>query len=165
MHDSVIYENSSFNNPDNYALSKLSAEFIVRLCTNYQIIRFPSIYGADMTHKTFIPKLLEQAKKEKITLYGDGARMQNYINVEDAVGYLISASNQKESGIYLGVFNRSYSNKEVAKCVHKFIPKCKIQYIGKDNSPSFVYNNLLTRKQLGFEPKISLEEGIGRMFK
>lgn len=166
VHESVIFENSSFNHPDDYALSKLSAEFILKFNADYQIIRFSSIYGENMTHKTFIPKLIEQAKKnKKLILYGKGSRLQNYIYVEDAVGYLISAVNQKESGIYLGVSSKSYSNTYVAKTIQKLIPGCKIQYTGEDKSSSFVYDNLYTKKILDFEPQYSLKEGIGRMLK
>ncbi len=165
-HDLVISEKSLFNNPDDYALSKLSAEFILKFSAGYQIVRFSSIYGEGMRFKTFIPTLLEQAKKNKeLTLFGKGSRLQNYIYVEDAVGYLISAVNKKKSGIYLGVFNRSYSNTDVAKVIQKYIPGCQIQYSGEDNSPSFVYNNLSTKKQLNFNPQYFLEEGIGRMLK
>lgn len=165
-HAEVILENSSFNNPDSYALSKLSAEFILRFSTNCQIVRFSSIYGVGMRPTTFIPKLIKGAKKnKKLTLFGDGSRLQNYIYVEDAVGYLMSTVDQKKSGIYLGVFNKSYSNKDVAETIKKYIPDCKIEYLREDNSPSFEYNNASTRKQLGFEPKYSLDEGIVRMLK
>lgn len=163
-HNSVIFENSSFNNPNNYALSKLSAEFILKFSANYQIVRFSSIYGEGMTLKTFIPKLLEQAKtNKKLMLFGTGARLQNYVYIEDAVGYLISAVSQKNSGIYLGVAERSYSNTEVARVVQNLVPGCKIQYSGEDDSPSFVYDNSYSQKILKFKPRFSLEEGIRSM--
>lgn len=163
-HDSTIIEDSVFNNPNNYALSKLSAEFILKVSANYQIVRFSSIYGEGMTLKTFIPKLLEQAKtNKKLMLFGTGARLQNYVYIEDAVGYLISAVSQKNSGIYLGVAERSYSNTEVARVVQNLVPGCKIQYSGEDNSPSFVYNNSYSQKILRFKPRFSLEEGIRSM--
>lgn len=164
IHNSIIRENSSFNNPDSYALSKLSAEFVLRFNINYQIVRFSSIYGTGMTHKTFIPKLIEQARKnQKLLLYGKGSRLQNYIYVEDAVGYLISAASQKKSGIYLGVGKRSYSNTGVARLVQNLFPGCETQYSGEDTSPSFVYDNSLTQKMLKFKPRFSLEEGIRSM--
>lgn len=163
-HNSVIFENSPFNNPDNYAMSKLSAEFILKFSPNYQIIRFPSIYGQGMTHKTFIPKLLEQATKgKKMMLFGTGSRLQNYIFIEDAVGYLIAAASLKKSGIYLGVAERSYSNTEVARVVQNLVPGCKIQYSGEDHSSSFVYNNSYSQKVLKFKPHFSLEKGIRSM--
>ncbi|MBI2085900.1 NAD(P)-dependent oxidoreductase [Candidatus Daviesbacteria bacterium] len=164
VHDSIISENSSFNNPDNYALSKLSAECILKFSSSYRIVRFSSIYGQGQTLKTFIPKLLEQAKvNKKLTLFGTGARLQNYIYIEDAVGYLIAAVSPKVSGIYLGVAGRSYSNTEVAGIIQNLVPGCKIQYRGEDNSPDFVYDNSYSQKILKFKPRFSLEEGIGEM--
>ncbi len=164
IHDSIISENSSFNGPNSYALSKLSGEYILRFGTSYQIIRFSSIYGSGMNTKTFIPKLLEQARKnKKIIIFGNGSRLQNYLYIEDAVGYLISAVSQKESGIYLGVFGKSYSNVEVAEIIQKVVTGCKIQYKGEDRSPSFVYDNSFTQKLLKFNPNYDLEMGIRSM--
>lgn len=163
-HNSTIFEESSFNNPTLYGLSKLAAESILKFHPDFQIIRFSSIYGEGMTRKTFIPKLLEQAKtNKKLMLFGTGARLQNYVYIEDAVGYLISAVSQKNSGIYLGVAERSYSNTEVARVVQNLVPGCKIQYMGEDDSPSFVYDNSYTQKILKFKPRFSLEEGIRSM--
>lgn len=163
-HNSTIFEDSTFNNPSLYGLSKLAAESILKFHPDFQIIRFSSIYGMGMTVKTFIPKLLEQAKRnKKIILFGTGARLQNYVYIDDAVDYLISVVSQKNSGIYLGVGERSYSNTEVARVVQSFVPGCKIQYIGKDGSPSFVYDNPSTRKILKFKPRFLLEEGIRSM--
>ncbi len=165
-HNSTIFEDSSFNNPNAYGLSKLAAESILKFQGDYQIVRFSSIYGKGMNSKTFIPKIIEEAKKnKKITLFGNGSRLQDYLYVEDAINYLIATANRKESCIYLGVFGRSYSNLDVAKVVQKFIKDCKINYEGEDKSPSFMYNNSRTRKLLKFKPKYSLEKGIEDMFK
>lgn len=166
INKSVIYENSKINKEDLYGLSKLKAESILRFQKNYQIIRFSSMYGKGMNKVTFIPKIIRAAKKnKKITIHGNGSRLQNYLYVDDAVDYLYVASKRHKSGIYLGVYDKSYSNNEVAKIVQKFIPGCKIDYVGDDNSPSFVYNNSLTKKMLKFSPKIPLEEGIRKIIK
>lgn len=166
IHNSIISENSSFNSPNSYALSKLAGEYIVSFTANYQIVRFPSIYGNGMNTKTFIPKLLEQAKqKKKITLFGNGSRLQNYLYIEDAVGYLLSAMSQEQPGIYLGVYGKSYSNTEVARIIQKVITGCNINYEGEDNSPSFIYNNSITKQLLGFNPIYNLETGIGSTIK
>lgn len=165
-HNSTIFEDSSFNNPNIYGLSKLAAESILRFHGDYQIIRFSSIYGKGMNSKTFITKVMEEAKKnKKITLFGNGSRMQDYLYIDDAINYLIAVSMCKESGIYLGVFGKSYSNTDVAKVIQKFIKNYEINYIDEDNSSSFVYNNSLTRKLLKFRPQYSLEEGIEDMLK
>lgn len=166
-HNCVIFENSPFNNPNIYALSKLSGECILRFSPDFQIVRFSSLYGNGMNTATFIPKILKHAKENgKITLFGNGSRLQDYLYIKDAVGYLISTLSQKESGTYLGVFGKSYSNTEIAEIVTKYVSGCKIQYDEKeDNSPSFIYNNSATRKLLKFDPKYNLETGIGEIIK
>lgn len=165
-HNSTIFENSSFNNPTLYGLSKLAAESILKFHPDFQIVRFSSIYGKGMNSKTFLPKVIEEAKKnKKITIFGDGSRLQDYLYIDDAIAYLIAASKNKESGIYLGVYGKSYSNTDLAKIIQKFIKDCKIYYEGEDKSPSFVYNNSLTTKLLNFRPQYSLEKGIEDMLK
>ncbi len=160
----IVYENSPINEPNLYGLSKLKAESILKSHKNFQIIRFSSIYGHGMNENTFIPKIIKDAKeKKKVTLNGTGSRLQNYIYIDDAVEYLYAASKRPQPGVYLGVYPKSYSNSEVAKIIQKFIPGCKINYEGDDNSPSFIYNNSLTKSYLKFNPEIPLEDGIRRI--
>lgn len=163
-HKDVITETSDFHNPSLYGLTKIAAETMLRFCKNYQIIRFSSLYGAGMSSDTFLPKIIEHAKHDKqITLFGDGSRLQDYIHVSDATGYLMAAVQRDESGIYLGVYGSPYSNSQVATIVQQHVPGCTIRYTGEDNSPSFSYNNAMTRKQLHFQPTVPLEEGIGEL--
>ncbi len=163
-HDSTIVEESSFNNPNAYALSKLAGECILRFGKNYQIIRFSSLYGTGMNAQTFIPKILKEAREDgKITIFGNGSRLQNYLYIEDAVGYLIAALSQKQSGFYLGVFGRSYLDKEVAEIIQGSIDECKIEFTGGDNSSSYVYNNSYTNEVLKFTPQYPLDKGIRKM--
>lgn len=165
-HNSTIFEDSSFNNPNLYGLSKLAAESILKFHPDFQIIRFSSIYGEGMNSQTFLPKVVEEAKKnKKITLFGNGSRLQDYLYIDDAVSYLIAASKSKKPGIYLGVCGKSYSNTDVAKMIQKFIRNCEINYEGLDNSSSFVYNNSLTGKLLNFSPQFDLEKGFESIIK
>lgn len=164
--DLTISENSSFVDPTLYGLSKLGGEFILQSHPDYQIIRFTSIYGQGMYPDTFIPKILNEAQKKKIiTLFGKGSRLQNYLYIEDAIGYIMAAAKRKESGIYLGVDSKSYSNAQVAGIIQKLIPGCKINYVGSDNSPSFVYNNSVSTKLLDYSVQFTLEKGIQHLIK
>ena len=163
-HRGTIKEDSSLNQPGNYGLSKLAGEVFLRFHPKHQIIRFSSLYGYGMYEKTFIPlKIVEARKHKTITLFGDGSRRQDYLYIDDAVGYLIAAAYRKEPGVYLGVNGNSYSNTEVGEIIKNQLLGCKLNYVGSDNDLSFVYNNLLTRKILKFTPKISFKEGIKKM--
>lgn len=161
VHGTEVSEFSSFNNPSLYGLTKISAESIVRFHQNYQIVRYPSLYGQGMNQTTFLPTIVREAKKlKRITLFGNGSRFQNYLHVHDAVEYLLAAAARTESGVYLGVDYKSYSNVEVAKIVKRYVPDCSIRLVGKDESPSYRYNNTLSQKLLKYKPCILLENGI-----
>lgn len=166
IHRTIISENSSFNNPNLYGLSKISAETILKLHSNYQIIRFSSIYGEGMNQNTFIPQIIQSATNDKkITVFGDGSRLQDYLYIDDAVAYCFKAAEQNTSGVYLGINGKSYSNKEVAKIIQELIPDCKIQYKDKDYNPSFIYENSLTKQLLQFTPSVNLEDGLRKVIK
>lgn len=160
-HEEVITESSGYNNPSFYGLTKLAGETIVQFHEHYQIIRFSSLYGTGMNPSTFLPTIIDDAKFKKLmTIHGEGTRYQDYLHVDDAVGYLVSAATCNISGIYLGVNGVSCSNIEVAECIRKYVKNCSIQNVGNDDSPSFRYNNDITKNILKFTPKISLEKGI-----
>lgn len=159
-HTDVINEYSSYNSPNFYGLTKLAAETIIQTHNSYSIVRFSSIYGKHMSNEVFMSRIISDAKfKKEITLYGNGERKQNYIYVEDAVTYLLLAAEQRSNGIYLGVNNKSFSNKQIAETIKKYVI-CNIQYTGIDNSPSYIYDNTLTRKSLGDIQCTDLNVGI-----
>ncbi len=163
-HKSVISESSDFDNPNLYGLTKLAGETIVRFHPRHQIIRFSSVYGPGMYPGTFLPSMIREAKRfKRITVYGNGLRVQDYLHVDDAVGYLLAAATRDESGTYLGVYGSSFSNNETARIVERYVSGCTIRHVGKDGTPSFRYNNALTKKLLNYKPLIFLEKGIRDM--
>ena len=159
--EKILNENSPFNNPNKYGLSKLAAEYIIQSHSSYRILRFSSLYGKRMNQSTFLPAILDQAIKHKsITLLGEGKRRQDYLYIDDAANYCIAAALSKHSGIYLGVNGKSYTNSQVAEIVAKNDRGCNILYTGVDKSPSFIYDNSHSLKALKFKPHYSLEKGI-----
>ncbi len=164
-HTEVITESSAFNNPNFYAMTKLAAETILRFHPCYQIVRFSSLYGKGMNPSTILPSIINDAKKKKrITLYGSGSRVQDYLYVDDAVGYLLASAACSKSWAYLGVNGCSHSNAEVAEIVKSFVKGCTVRYRDEDTSPSFRYNNDLTMNTLQYKPQISFAEGVERLF-
>lgn len=162
IQQNVINEEASFINPNLYGFSKLCGEFIMRDFGVGVYLRLTALYGQGMNCKLFIPKIIHNAKyNQKIILYGEGTRLQDYLHVRDAAKLSIKvALKGVNSKTYLGVYGKSFSNFEVAKKVQTFFPDCRIEFSGKDNTPSFVYNNEWTKKQLQFQPQYCLEEGI-----
>ncbi|WP_226063983.1 NAD-dependent epimerase/dehydratase family protein [Kaistella polysaccharea] len=155
-----IVENSPFVNPGTYALSKLAGEFIVQSLERYSIVRLAYVYGPKMTNTSFIPSLIKSARNHnKITLFGEGEREQDYIYVDDAADLCIMAANTHTNDIYLGATGKSTSNLEVANEIKKFI-NCEIVLTGTENASSFYFDPSLTFKKLNWKPATSLSQGI-----
>lgn len=159
--DKVITEQTAFYNPTLYGLTKLAGEITLKFHPKHVIFRFSSLYGKGMYNKTFLPIICKHAKdNQRITLYGDGSRKQNYLHVSDAARLCVLASESESYGIYLGVSSTSYSNKEVAETVTALVPNCDITYTGQDSSKSFLYDNSLTKKTFKWTENVSLRGGI-----
>jgi len=73
-----------------YRSSKQACELIIEnyheeYCLPYTILRYGSLYGPRADENNWIYKVLNQALTEsKITRYGDGEELRDYIHVEDA---------------------------------------------------------------------------------
>lgn len=159
----LLNEASEIINPTAYGLSKLSGEMITAAHRNYAIVRFSSLYGSGMYSGTFIPYIINDAKsKGAINLLGEGLRKQNYIHISDAAEYCIHAALHGINDIYLGVYTKSYQNREVAEIISS-LTGCAVNYTGVDNSPSYEYDNIKTLERLKFTPGIPLEEGLNQM--
>jgi UDP-glucose 4-epimerase len=159
----VVTEFSPFNNPGIYAQSKLSGEFIVKVLSNYAIVRLAYIYGPGITNSSFIPAIITSAKKQKkITLFGQGEREQDYIFIDDAVDLCIASALNDNNNIYLGATGISISNKIVSQEIQKYTD-CVIEFKGKETGQSFYFNPKVTFEILNWKPKISFEEGVKKM--
>ena len=99
-------------------------------------------------------------KDKKINVWGDGKRLQNYIEANDAAKYLINTTKCKNNDIFLGTGSSEISNKELAELICNYVDDVVISFINEDNSPSFKYDNNRTLKMLNWSPEINLEQGI-----
>jgi len=158
----VIDESSCMYPPNNYAISKLWAEELVRRKPSHAIVRFSSIYGEGMRENTIIPNYVNQALgKGEIEVWGTGSRKQNYIHVSDAAQLMLDAAISSENGIYLGVDVHEYTNLELAEIIAS--KTCAtIKFVNSDSSLSASYDNTKTRAMLNWKPAISFEAGIGQ---
>jgi UDP-glucose 4-epimerase len=158
-------ENGYFANPNLYGLSKIAGESIIKNLPNHAIIRFSSLYGAGMTDKTFLPKIIQQAiQNQKMVIYGNGSRQQDYFHIEDAANLCIKAALATENNIFLGVQGNSISNLQIAKYIQEQLPNVEIEYKGEDNSPSFQYNNDFTKQKLDFVPQKNIKTELIKLF-
>jgi UDP-glucose 4-epimerase len=154
-----------FNQPDLYGMSKLAGEAIIRNHRQFFILRFSSLLGRGMKPATMVPRMVEAALQTgKITVYGDGSRDQNYLDVRDAAQMCLAAATLAENGIALGVGTRSYSNRAVAEIVQG-ATGATVVFQGQDSSPSFEYDAAESYRMLNFAPRFTLEQTIVEMIR
>lgn len=141
-HDVQINEDSGFNIPKVYGLSKIANEFLIKSLESYIIIRPTYLYGDDMNKNSLLPFWINKAKKDKvITIYGDGSRKQDYLHINDFVDLCWKVTNtERTNDIIVAATGKSLSNFEVAQFICNNIKGVAIKFFGEDNSASSFYD-------------------------
>lgn len=143
-----------------YGLHKLLAEkecerinsFIVRLFNAYG----PGGHGA-------INKFAELIKNDKeIVLFNDGSHTRDYVYINDIVSALILGLKSKP-GVYNIASGKETSLKEVIDAISKELnkkPRIKYNILKEGDAPRSVADISKAKKEIGWQPEISLKEGI-----
>ena len=122
-----------------YGVSKLAGEYVVRLAASHAVIRFSSLLGAGMPAETFVPRILSDARRHgRITLFGSGERLQNYLDVRDAAGMCLRALQMASNFVTFGVGSKSWTNRAVADLIAERLG-AQVDLQGLDASLSCVY--------------------------
>ena len=162
-HECEITIDSISKSPNAYAKSKLEAEREIKNHHSYAIIRFTSLIGAGMTIESFVPKMVrDAAENARITLFGSGSRLQNYLDVRDAAELCIKAGQVKENFTILGVAEKSYSNLEMAKIISR-LTNAEIEMIGDDYHASKTYDHETSHGMVNFTPRYLIEDTLKSM--
>lgn len=166
LSDQPISELSKLNPESSYGLSKLWAELIVNNHSGGGVnVRISSLFGENMNCNTFLPLIMKDSILEnKISLYGDGSRLQNYIYVDDVAHILYCALDYNEDMPLLAVNNKSYSNLEVANIIKSNEPNLEINFKLSDESYSSKYDNNNTMRYLNLTFANSFHKQIIKTF-
>jgi len=169
-----LSENSKTVPISPYGESKLGMEEIVKeLSKMYGLnavnLRFFNIYGIGQSpeYAGVITKFLQKIKENKpLEIFGDGLQTRDFVSIHDVMSSINNSMSKiegKRGYIYNIASGKSISIKDLAslmisisgkKLDIKYLPKKKgeIKYSQADIS--------LTKKELGFTPKIELKKGI-----
>lgn len=155
-HKDTITLKSCFNNPNNYGLSKIAQEFLIKSLPNYIIIRPTYLYGSGMNENSLLPIWMHKAKRDKeIIVYGDGKRKQDYLHVDDLAELCwLSTISDKNNLTVLAATGVSVSNYEIATEICKNIPDSTIQLFGEDTAESSQYDITDTQKTYNWKPEV-----------
>lgn len=130
-------------------------------------LRYFNVYGPRLNpngaYALVIGKFLQQRKEGKVlTITGDGTQTRDFTHVKDVVRANILAAKSDKVGkgevINIGA-GRNQSINRIAKLIGG-----KIEYIAPRLEPhDTLADNSLAKKLLGWEPKVSIEEGIAEL--
>jgi len=168
--------------PDNfYGWEKLYSE---KMCEAYQrdykidmrILRYHNIYGPEGTYKggrekspaAICRKVAEATNPGTITIWGDGMQTRSYCYVDDAVrGTIMLMESQYSKPTNIGS-ERLVTINELADIVIKLSGKTITKNYDLSAPQGVRGRNAditVARKVLGWEPRISLEEGLARTYR
>ncbi len=133
---------------------------------NVKILRIFNTYGPRMQVKDgrVVPNFIDQIlRNQPLTVYGNGKQTRSFCYVEDLVDGITRLLFSKLTGPVNIGNPREFTILQFAQLIRKFYnPKAEIVFksLPKDDPKQRRPDITLARKELGWEPKIPLEEGI-----
>jgi UDP-glucose 4-epimerase len=153
-----------------YGVTKLAAEQLCHLYhTNYQVpavsLRYFTVYGPRQRPDMGFHKFLRAAiRTEPIRLYGDGEQTRDFTYVHDAVNATVAAASRGVPGRVYNVGGGSrVSMNHVVEMIARVAGRQPIVEVGPAQPGDMRHTYADTsraRADLGFQPQISLEEGL-----
>jgi len=169
----LISEGDTTNPTSPYGESKLKMEQLIQSFSkkhnlNSIILRIFNVYGKGQSpeYAGVITKFLEKiTKNEPLEIFGDGVQTREFVSIDDVVDAInLTISNiQGKLDVYNIASGKSISINDLAnlmilisgkdlKIIHHPQGKGEVRFSQADIS--------LSKKELGFSPKIGLEQGI-----
>ncbi len=138
-----------------------------------RVVRIFNTYGPRMTvddGRVVSNFIIQALRGEDITIYGDGSQTRSFQYIDDLVEAMIRMMGNKND--FIGPVNlgnpKEFTIKELAEKVLAMTgSKSKIAYkpLPEDDPKQRQPDIALAKKELGWEPKIPLEEGLGKTIK
>lgn len=164
----VLTEKSEARPLSLYARTKLEAEKILE-GSNALCFRLGTLFGLsdefsrvrfDLVVNTLVMRAIFHGK---ITVFG-GTQFRPLLHVRDIAPAVRLALEKPNTGIY-NLHYENYKIADIAEAIRKHFPGLEVEAIGgqvQDNR-NYSVSSEKARQELGFEPKVSLEQGILEM--
>ncbi|MDI5887459.1 NAD-dependent epimerase/dehydratase family protein [Flavobacterium yafengii] len=164
---------SDYDVPNHYCLSKrLLTRFVndsLAKIDHYHVI-LPSIYGKNENQNRLIPYLIESLEYKKELELTAGTQIRQFLHIKDVCSFIMMLCHKNvEKGIYNLASDTQNLVKDVVELIFKHFNKDHNNALGKakrqDESMQVILLDNKKAKDLGWNPTISLEEGILDYFK
>ena len=154
-----------------YTATKLAGEYYCKAYSGLYgmevtILRYGIPYGPRARDGAVIPIFVRKAiNGEPLTIAGDGSQFRKFVYVEDlAEGNALALQSIAKNKTYNLDGKEHISIKQIAETIKKILGNVKIDYVAArpgDFSGKEVSSRLASI-ELGWEPKVSFEEGVRR---
>lgn len=156
-----------------YAIAKLAGEHYCQIANNYcdriALLRLSSVYGPGKKSdfKTVLDIFMDGVLLGKPpTIFGSGERTQDFVYLTDAARAFIAATKAKSSGVFnigSGVCTSMYELAEIIIDVIGTSSMSPIFDSRLQEGPSVNLDITRAKELLGYNPEVSLKEGIKRL--
>ncbi|QOJ79344.1 SDR family NAD(P)-dependent oxidoreductase [Infirmifilum lucidum] len=154
-----------------YGLSKLFGEEVLKLYgrygLEYVVLRLFNVYGPGQTssYAGVITRFVERAvRRQSLIIYGDGTQTRDFIHVGDVARAVGLALERKPFGEKINIASgRPVSINELASIVRRLAcEECGVEYAPpRPGDIKHSYADIRKAQSLlGFQPSISLEDGL-----
>ena len=169
--EGTVAESAPLNPSTPYAVSKAAADlFLFALVKNFQfpliMIRSTNVYGAHQQLFKIIPRTVIYIKMGKpIHLHGGGKAVKSYIHIRDiSRGELAALEKGSPGNIYHLSPDKGYAIGDVVRKICQFMGRdfeASIVVVGErlGQDAAYVIDSTRARRELGWRPEISLDEG------
>ena len=170
--DKPAKENNNPNPTSPYAVSKLAADYHMLSLYNHMgfpanVIRPSNCYGSGQYMYRVIPKaILFGLIGKKFPLEGGGKALKSFMHAQDLADAIISILHSNKFGrIYNAGVEKPNSIREIVETVSKnlkldFNNFCEITEGRKTEDKQYCIDSSYIKKELGWEAKITLDDGI-----
>ena len=167
----TIDEQSPANPPGPYASEKLESEAVgAKLAEGSRVgfvaLRIGAPYGPEQRAKTVLRTFIENARQGlPLEYHGTGSREQDFVFDLDVAEAVRCAIERGRDGVYNVATGRPVTMKRLAELTVSCVPACRSVvkasgYPDPQEGATAGYSIQKIRKDLGWRPSVSLEEGI-----
>ena len=165
----IMYEHTPIygGHSSPYFKAKADGEALFSELRSYTIMRVSAPIGPKLPSAAVARRFFDLTSKGKtISLWGSGAREQNYVDVRDIADVMIRASFSGENGLFNIAADTPTTMYFLAQTMVRVLGKGSIEFVDIDDPLEYEYarySNKRARNLLGWEPKASLEDSIKSM--
>lgn len=128
------------------------------------VVRLTNVYGPGMAHKdSFVPRLMRAAASGgEVEVYGDGEQRRDLVFVEDVARAFTRAVETWPSGPVIVGGSRSYTVNDIVRTAREATGQAIAtrRVAAKPGEMPAVVVDIARARELGFEPRVSLLEGL-----